>query len=153
MSLRFSHENPDIRRVYEEYYGVPLSRRAEDLLHTAYINRAGDLGPSGMVEKPLTEYPAPGAAPAGGRRWRCAVCGCIHEGDAPPAECPVCHVGANLFEEMPPEAPAPEASSAADRRWRCTVCGCIHEGDAPPAECPVCHVGAVLFSEIERLIR
>ncbi len=153
MSLRFSHENPDIRRVYEEYYGAPLSRRAEDLLHTAYINRAGDLGPSGMVEKPLTEYPAPGAAPADGRRWRCTVCGCIHEGDAPPAECPVCHVGANLFEEMPPEAPAPEASSAADRRWRCTVCGYIHEGDAPPAECPVCHVGAVLFSEIEQLIR
>lgn len=100
MALRYSHENPDITRVYEAFYGAPLSQRAEAMLHTAYASRAGDLGPSGMVEKALTGSPLPGAAPQEGRRWKCTVCGCIHEGEEPPAECPVCHMPATLFEEM-----------------------------------------------------
>lgn len=34
------------------------------------------------------------------KKFRCKVCGYIHEGDAAPAECPVCHVGADKFEEI-----------------------------------------------------
>ena len=34
------------------------------------------------------------------KKFVCTVCGYIHEGDAPPAECPVCHVGPEKFEEM-----------------------------------------------------
>ena len=30
----------------------------------------------------------------------CKVCGYVYEGDAAPAECPVCHVGADQFEEV-----------------------------------------------------
>ena len=30
-------------------------------------------------------------------KFVCSVCGYVHEGDAPPAECPVCHVGADKF--------------------------------------------------------
>ena len=30
-------------------------------------------------------------------KWVCSVCGYVHEGDTPPAECPVCHVGADKF--------------------------------------------------------
>ena len=30
----------------------------------------------------------------------CKVCGYVYEGDAAPAECPVCHVGADMFEEV-----------------------------------------------------
>ena len=33
-------------------------------------------------------------------KWVCKVCGYVHEGDEPPAECPVCHVGADQFEEV-----------------------------------------------------
>ena len=33
-ALRFSHENPDVIRCYEEYLEKPLSERAEHLLHT-----------------------------------------------------------------------------------------------------------------------
>ena len=36
----------------------------------------------------------------------CTVCGYIHEGETAPAECPVCKVGADKFEEM-----------AGDRVW------------------------------------
>ncbi len=32
------------------------------------------------------------------KKWRCTVCGYIHEGEAPPAQCPLCAVGPELFE-------------------------------------------------------
>lgn len=44
MTLRLSHENPDIVKIYEEFYGKPLSGEAEEMLHTAYFDRSGDLG-------------------------------------------------------------------------------------------------------------
>ena len=33
-ALRFSHENPDVQRLYAEYLGEPMSHRAHQLLHT-----------------------------------------------------------------------------------------------------------------------
>ena len=30
-------------------------------------------------------------------KWVCSVCGYVHEGDTPPAECPVCHVKSDKF--------------------------------------------------------
>ena len=30
-------------------------------------------------------------------KWVCPVCGYVHEGDEPPAECPVCHVAGEKF--------------------------------------------------------
>ena len=33
-------------------------------------------------------------------KFVCKVCGYVYEGDAAPAECPVCHVGAEKFEEL-----------------------------------------------------
>lgn len=33
-------------------------------------------------------------------KWVCSVCGYVHEGDAAPAECPVCHVGADKFNKQ-----------------------------------------------------
>jgi rubrerythrin/uncharacterized membrane protein len=105
---------------------------------------------------------------AGPKKWKCTVCGYIHEGDEPPDECPVCKQPKNVFvpfEEEDDEAPAEDAAEpseetakpAADdrsetppaeatapsdesepRRWRCTVCNYIHTGDSPPDTCPVC---------------
>lgn len=31
------------------------------------------------------------------KKWRCTVCGYIHEGDTPPDKCPLCGVGPELF--------------------------------------------------------
>ena len=31
------------------------------------------------------------------KKWVCPVCGYVHEGDVPPAECPVCHVAGEKF--------------------------------------------------------
>ena len=34
------------------------------------------------------------------KKYVCSVCGYVHEGDAPPAACPVCKVPAEKFKEM-----------------------------------------------------
>ena len=34
------------------------------------------------------------------KKFRCLVCGYVHEGDTPPAECPVCHAKAEKFVEI-----------------------------------------------------
>jgi rubrerythrin len=33
-------------------------------------------------------------------KWVCKVCGYIYEGEQPPAECPVCHASAAMFEKV-----------------------------------------------------
>ena len=39
MKLRFSHENPEIIKVYDEFLGQPLGDRAHHLLHVHYAAR------------------------------------------------------------------------------------------------------------------
>ena len=38
-TLRKSHENPSIKRVYSEYLGDPGSEKAHHILHTTYVKR------------------------------------------------------------------------------------------------------------------
>ena len=38
-TIRKSHENPDIVKIYEDYLGKPGSHKAHDLLHTTYTKR------------------------------------------------------------------------------------------------------------------
>lgn len=119
MTLRYSHENPDIKRVYSEFYGNPLSQAAEEMLHTSYYSRAEDLGPEGMVLKEFTK-PAWEQDKENNEanqekeekenktmaKFRCTVCGYIHEGENPPAACPVCKVGPEKFEKLEEAAKA-----------------------------------------------
>lgn len=46
MTLRTSHENSEIKALYEEFYGHPLSELSEELLHTHYVDRSSTLGES-----------------------------------------------------------------------------------------------------------
>lgn len=39
-SIRKSHENPSIRRLYGEFLGEPGSERAHHILHTSYVKRS-----------------------------------------------------------------------------------------------------------------
>ena len=34
------------------------------------------------------------------KKFKCKVCGYVHEGDAAPAKCPVCQAPASEFEEV-----------------------------------------------------
>jgi hypothetical protein len=38
-TVRFSHHNPDVKRLYDEYLGKPLGPRSHRLLHTHYATR------------------------------------------------------------------------------------------------------------------
>lgn len=38
-ALRKSHENPSIKKIYEEYFGEPNSHKAHHILHTTYVAR------------------------------------------------------------------------------------------------------------------
>lgn len=39
--IRKSHENPHIKKLYEEYLGEPLGEKPHKLLHTHYVDRSG----------------------------------------------------------------------------------------------------------------
>jgi rubredoxin len=75
------------------------------------------------------------------KKWKCTVCGYIHEGGEPPEKCPVCGADRSKFVAMAATAddPAPQTDAADSiKQWKCTVCGYIHEGSEPPEKCPVC---------------
>ncbi|MBU9735355.1 [FeFe] hydrogenase, group A [Diplocloster agilis] len=44
LNLRNSHDNPELQKLYKEFYGRPLSKLAEEMLHTSYHDRSSDLG-------------------------------------------------------------------------------------------------------------
>lgn len=83
MQLRNSHDNEEIKKLYEEFYGKPLSPLAEQMLHTNYTDRSDDLGGK-IMEK-----------------YRCTICGYIHEGPMPEGfTCPLCKQPASAFEKI-----------------------------------------------------
>lgn len=67
--------------------------------------------------------------------WVCVVCGYVHRGDKPPAECPVCGASSDAFElQETSKSPLPSAENV----LRCVVCGYVHKGVEAPQECPLC---------------
>lgn len=110
MVIRFSHENPEIQKVYNTFYEKPLSKKAEQMLHTTYRSRREDLGPEGMVIKELTRSLWDSQDKKNDdkkekenekmAKFRCTVCGYIHEGTQAPAACPICKVGPEKFEKL-----------------------------------------------------
>jgi rubrerythrin len=36
------------------------------------------------------------------KKWVCVICGYVHEGDEPPAACPLCNAPASKFVEEKP---------------------------------------------------
>ena len=38
MGLRFSHDNPEVKTVYEKHYGRPLGKKAQSLLHVGHTD-------------------------------------------------------------------------------------------------------------------
>lgn len=43
-SIRLSHENPEVGRIYEKFLGTPGSHKAAKLLHTYYFKRSNTTG-------------------------------------------------------------------------------------------------------------
>ena len=105
MGQRLSHENQEIKQLYEEFYGQPLSELAEKMLHTAYLDRSGDLKQGGTTNM---------------AKWKCKVCGYIYEGEELPEgfTCPVCRQPASAFEkveETPTAGTSPYAGTKTEK--------------------------------------
>ncbi|NMB44398.1 MAG: ferredoxin, partial [Clostridiales bacterium] len=39
MTIRKSHENPAIKKLYEDFFEKPGSHKAHEILHTSYVKR------------------------------------------------------------------------------------------------------------------
>ena len=92
MTLRRSHENPEIIALYNEFYGKPLSHLAEEMLHTTYYDKSEILNRDKKGDTIMS-------------KWVCTVCGYVHDGDTPPEKCPLCKQPASVFKKVE-EAPA-----------------------------------------------
>lgn len=134
MKLRKSHENPELKQLYEEFYRKPLSPIAEEMLHTSYTDRSGLLGEDAGKYKTLLTFDVDGAEAKNGAA---AFFGEETGKNARPER-----TGNYNYEEV-------TTPGSATRKWKCRVCGYIYEGDNPPAECPICHMDSSYFDEIE----
>ncbi len=61
-------------------------------------------------------------------KWVCSVCGYVYEGENPPEECPVCHVGADQFKKV-----EGEMTLAAEHEFG-TYAKTVKNNDAIPEE-------------------
>lgn len=87
MKLRTSHENEELKTLYREFYKGPLSELAEKMLHTRYTDKSELLGGKKTM--------------SGTVKYRCKVCGYIHEGELPEGfVCPLCRQPASSFERI-----------------------------------------------------
>lgn len=98
MKLRLSHRNEEIVKLYEDFYGEPLSELAEEMLHTVYFDRSGDLN-AGFGEKKKGSVKSMS-------KFKCSICGYIYDEEKEGApftelkECPICKNPLNVFEEL-----------------------------------------------------
>ena len=105
---RQSHKNPDIIRVYEEFYGKPLSELAEKLLHTSYEDKSGIFNQKG--DKKMS-------------KWKCKVCGYVYEGEQAPEKCPICKQPASAFEKVVEETSNPYAGTQTEKNLQAAFAG------------------------------
>lgn len=134
MKLRKSHENPELKQLYEEFYRKPLSPIAEEMLHTSYTDRSGLLGEDAGKYKTLLTFDVDGAEAKNGAA--------AFFGEETGKNARSERTGNYNYEEV-------TTPGSATRKWKCRVCGYIYEGDNPPAECPICHMDSSYFDEIE----
>lgn len=132
MKLRKSHENPELKQLYEEFYRKPLSPIAEEMLHTSYTDRSGLLGEDAGKYKTLLTFDVDGAEAKNGAA--------AFFGE---------ETGKNARSEGTDDYEEVTTPGSVTRKWKCRVCGYIYEGDNPPAECPICHMDSSYFDEIE----
>lgn len=135
MKLRKSHENPELKQLYEEFYRKPLSPIAEEMLHTSYTDRSGLLGEDAGKYKTLLTFDVDGAEAKNGAA--------AFFGEETGKNARSERTGNYNYEEV-------TTPGSATRKWKCRVCGYIYEGDNPPAECPICHMDSSNFDPVKK---
>ena len=88
-----SADNPDVIKAYADYYGKPLSPLAEELLHTTFVDRSGDIGRKTDVSPEKLDNK---------KRYKCRVCNYIAEFDEDMPDdfvCPICGMTKDFFDK------------------------------------------------------
>ena len=133
MKLRKSHENPELKQLYEEFYRKPLSPIAEEMLHTSYTDRSGLLGEDAGKYKTLLTFDVDGAEAKNGAA--------AFFGE---------ETGKNARSERTGDYEEVTTPGSATRKWKCRVCGYIYEGDNPAAECAIFHMDSSYFDPVKK---
>ena len=90
MSLRASHENPEIKKLYKDYLIAPHSELAVELLHTCYTDRSQDLGKNNKGDKEMGKILV---------KYKCKVCGEVFEIEqGKEVRCPLCQQKGDAIE-------------------------------------------------------
>ena len=71
-------------------------------------------------------------------KWRCVVCGYVHDGDEPPEKCPKCGVPASKFVRLQEKKPVETKTDGPVTEWKCSNCGYALKASVPPGTCPSC---------------
>lgn len=150
VTLRNSHDNPNIQKLYKEFYDKPLSKLAEDLLHTTYHKR-NDLGENPTIYNRIESKQDNQTEQV---QYICDICGFVYDGDLTKEGddyiCPICSAPKDVFSLKKIEVDHQKALSTT--RFKCTICGFIYEGDlnqeSDDYKCPICGVGKELFEEV-----
>ena len=122
MTLRRSHENPEINELYKEFYGTPLSKIAHEMLHTTYKDRSSDLDCGATKKEPCEctekkecsekkectekkECSEKKECAKPKRKFRCKLCGYVYEGESLPEDyvCPLCQAKSTCFMDVTDE--------------------------------------------------
>lgn len=85
------------------------------------------------------------------KKWRCGVCGYVHEGDEPPDTCPVCGAGKDLFEEIVETPPAGDPAVDKDQPEEIPPLPDPRGVDLGPA--PTTPLGRVLHFLFEQMLK
>lgn len=100
MKTRNSYENPEIIKVYEEFYKKPLSELAEKMLHTFYNDKSYMLGENYKNIENISNEEAAASQINSTHKYVCKVCGYSIQTDKLPDDykCPICQKGIEFFE-------------------------------------------------------
>ena len=125
--------------------------------HTIFVGEVVDAVDLPQTQMTYAEYhqmknaAAKPAATTATVKYKCKVCGYVHEGEMPADfTCPLCGVGAEMFEKIE-ETTKEETKMTV--KYKCKVCGYVHEGEMPADfTCPLCGVGTDMFEKIEEQV-
>ena len=108
LTLRKSHENEELLKLYKEFYKKPLSELAEKMLHTFYTDKSHILKGGKKMAK-----------------WKCKVCGYVYEGETLPEDfkCPLCKQPATAFEKVEEVKSNPYAGTQTEKNLMAAFAG------------------------------
>jgi rubredoxin/uncharacterized membrane protein len=87
------------------------------------------------------------------KKWRCTVCGYVHNGDEAPEKCPVCGADKSLFEEVIEEAPTDTQEAGTEKDAPKLEPEPEFSRDIDPGEKPQTILGRIYQFKIQMMLK